>query len=132
MVNSFQLDLELKISNEFLNNGYVIKKINQIKSFNWVQDKILKISKKVLKNKKLPDDFFNQTHKFVNLKDLNNFRVNVLNELNNSKEFKLHYYNIAREFLDLIVGNELAMQKRINLSVQLPNDSSYRFASVNG
>ena len=29
-----------------------------------------------------------------------------------------------QKFLDMIVGNELVMQKSINLSIQLPNDDS--------
>ena len=28
------------------------------------------------------------------------------------------YYQIAKEFLDLIVGNEVSMQLRVNLSIQ--------------
>ena len=34
------------------------------------------------------------------------------------------YYKIAKEFLDLIVGNEVSMQLRVNLSIQFPNDDS--------
>ena len=124
MSNDYQSYQELKISKEFINNGYVIKKINQEKSFTWINDKVLNISQKLLKTKKLPASFFDQTHQYLNLKNLNNFRMSIINELNKSKKFKYHYYNISREYTDLIVGNELAMQKRINLSIQLPNDSS--------
>ena len=34
------------------------------------------------------------------------------------------YYKVAKKYLDILVGNELAMQLRINLSIQLPNDKS--------
>ena len=35
-----------------------------------------------------------------------------------------HYYNVASEYLNILVGNELSMQKSINLSIQMPNDKS--------
>jgi sporadic carbohydrate cluster 2OG-Fe(II) oxygenase len=44
-----------------------------------------------------------------------------LNSLPWVREF---YYKIGKEYLDLIVGNELSMQLRINLSIQFPNDDS--------
>ena len=34
------------------------------------------------------------------------------------------YFRLARQYLEILVGNELAMQLRINLSIQLPGDSS--------
>jgi len=34
------------------------------------------------------------------------------------------YFALARPILDEIVGNELAMQQRVNLSIQLPGDTS--------
>ena len=64
--------------------------------------------------------------KFINikLKDLNKFRLSIFNEINKRKIFKYHYYKIAKEYLDILVGNELAIQSRINLSIQFPNDNS--------
>ena len=124
MLNSFFLDKEEIISNEFKNNGFIIKKINQTNSYEWINKKALSISKKILKNKDLPDNFLDNSHKYIEIKNLNNFRVNIINDLNELKEFQYHYHNLSREFLDLIVGNELAMQKRVNLSIQIPNDSS--------
>jgi sporadic carbohydrate cluster 2OG-Fe(II) oxygenase len=38
--------------------------------------------------------------------------------------FRPAYYRLARGVLATLVGNELAMQRRINLSVQLPGDES--------
>jgi sporadic carbohydrate cluster 2OG-Fe(II) oxygenase len=34
------------------------------------------------------------------------------------------YFRLAKPYLEAIVGNELAMQQRINLSIQMPNDLS--------
>ena len=34
-----------------------------------------------------------------------------------------NYYMVAKEGLDILVGNEIAMQKKLNLSIQVPNDN---------
>ena len=57
----------------------------------------------------------------MSLKNLNNFRLGIINDINKSKTFKKHYYNVASEYLNILVGNELSMQKSINLSIQMPN-----------
>ena len=48
----------------------------------------------------------------------------MINNVTAKKEFRIAYYNVAKEILNTIVGNELAMQNAINLSLQLPNDKS--------
>ena len=37
---------------------------------------------------------------------------------------KAAYYQVAKPYLDILVGNELAMQLRVNLSIQMPGDES--------
>ena len=123
-INSFLSDEEVKISKNFSGNGYVIKSINNYSSYEWINKKILLISKNILKEKKISENFLDNAHKYISIKKLNNFRVRLFNDLNKLNDFKFHYYNLSKEFLNLIVGNELAMQKRINLSIQLPNDAS--------
>ena len=51
-------------------------------------------------------------------------RLSLINHINNDKNFKDNYFNIAKKMLEEIVGNELAIQNNINLSIQLPNDES--------
>ena len=67
---------------------------------------------------------FNELHKFIDYRDLNELRMFLYEELNKKNKFKKSYYEISRPFLHEIVGNELAMQKKINLSIQFPNDDS--------
>ena len=122
---SFVNQEEKKISNQFLKNGYVIKKILDEKALNNIKGLFIKIlNKKINLKKKIDKDFFNNFHKFIRVKDLNDFRLNVINELNNNQNFRKNYFFCAKSYLDLIVGNELVMQKRVNLSIQLPNDKS--------
>ena len=38
--------------------------------------------------------------------------------------FREKYYLVAKETLDQLVGNELAMQNKLNLSLQMPHDKN--------
>jgi len=124
----FENKLERDCINEFMKQGYVIKNIQNLNSLNWINEEFRQIIQKILPIKNLynnnDQDIFNQIHKHVKPKNLNNFRLKIFSEINKKKHFKYHYYKIAKEYLDMLVGNELAIQSRINLSVQLPNDKS--------
>lgn len=47
-----------------------------------------------------------------------------MKNINNDKKFKQYFYEISKELLDSLIGNELVMQKRISLSIQFPKDKS--------
>ena len=130
MVN-FLFKEEQDISNEFSKDGYVIKDINNISSLKYIKNKIIKIIRKKINLKKNIDDTYllNNIHKFVKVKDLNNFRLSIINDINSDNLFRSHYYKISRPYLDHIVGNELVMQIKINLSIQFPQDDSSLLAT---
>jgi sporadic carbohydrate cluster 2OG-Fe(II) oxygenase len=108
----------------FQKNGYLIKKTTDIESLNKLQDFVYKIlsenKKNILKDK---IKYFEALHKFVTKKELNEFRVKAITSINKSKQFRDYYYDSSKEILDCLVGNEIAMQKKINLSIQIPNDN---------
>ena len=126
MINNYLSKSELNLSKKFIENGYVIVKTNEINSLKYLKDKILKSSASFLKVKKsdLGNNFLNLTHKKINLNNLNDFRLKIINEMNQDKDFKFHYFNLAKKILYTLVGNELAMQRKVNLSIQFPNDDS--------
>ena len=43
-------------------------------------------------------------------------------QVNENKNFASNYYLAAKAGLDCLVGNELAMQKKLNISIQMPKD----------
>tara|TARA_B100000579_G_C22794580_1_gene836388 strand:- start:851 stop:1654 length:804 start_codon:yes stop_codon:yes gene_type:complete len=126
MKNNFFTTEEIKISREFRNKGYIIRNAADNKSLSWIQSKFIKLIKENYKidNKISALKTLNIFHKKINKKNLNSFRLKIFNKINNDKNFRLHYYKVAKPFLEAIVGNELAMQKRVNLSIQLPKDPS--------
>ncbi|WP_428079423.1 sporadic carbohydrate cluster 2OG-Fe(II) oxygenase [Candidatus Pelagibacter sp.] len=122
----FISDLEKKKSLKFINNGYLVCKITEKKSLEWITDFFTKfIKKKIPKVKNKEKNYiFNNLHKILSSNNLNSFRLSLLKEINGNINFKFHYYNVSKEILENIVGNELAMQKNINLSIQFPKDKS--------
>ena len=109
----------------FKNNGYLIKKTNQLDNLNYLKNKIIEsiveIKRKIKKyrNNKI---FFSNFHNYINLKEINNIRIMTIKKLNNDQMFAKNYYLTSKLMLDFLVGNELAIQKKINLSIQIPND----------
>lgn len=54
--------------------------------------------------------------------DLNALKLEVMARLNGSSTARFSYYMLASRLLHAIVGNELSMQKKFNINVQVPND----------
>ena len=50
--------------------------------------------------------------------------MTVINGVNDLPWARKIYFELARPLLEAIVGNELAMQRRLNLSIQMPGDDS--------
>lgn len=115
---------EKSLSSEFIKNGYIIKKINDIKNLNKIRDIIKNFLLKKIKFKALKENLiFDEFHNYIDQNKLNNFRLELINYINSNNNFRSYYYSIGKHYLDILVGNELVMQNNINLSIQLPNDS---------
>ncbi len=117
---------ENKVSKKFFQDGYIVAKIISQKELHIIEKLVIKYLKNnVKKIDKFSDQYIlNNTHKFINKSHLNNVRLGIINYLNNKKEFLKSYYLLSKPILDVLVGNELSMQKRINLSIQFPKDNS--------
>ena len=114
---------EKKIENFFLKNGYYISTVEDKKLFDEFYKEVKSIFDKILKLKKncLDLDFI---HKKVSIKNINSVRVDVFNELNKYDWLLPTYYSFAKKSIDTIVGNEICIQKQLNLSIQMPSDNS--------
>ena len=126
-MNNFLTINEKKISKEFEEKGFLIRDIEDLESLNKLRSIFLKLCSLNLKNKNssnIKEDLLNQTHKKIKSNDLNKFRLKIINEINKKKETRELYYKVSKPILDVILGNELSMQSRVNLSIQLPNDKS--------
>ncbi len=71
-----------------------------------------------------PEEFFDRTQDFIPLERLNDIRVRLIRYMGSRPEFRPMLYSMAKTALHRLVGNELAMQRALNLSIQLPQDES--------
>ena len=119
---SFLNQIEKKKNKVFLDKGYIISKVENISSLKYISSLITKSVNQQIKENVFLD--LNTIHKKISIQELNNFRLTIINKINKDKLLRYHYFNIAREALYILAGNELMMQKNINLSIQFPNDNS--------
>ena len=122
----FLTDSEEEISNEYLKNGYVIRPAYDIEALNEMKNEFIATISKIIGNKTSlnTEDLLNNTHNHISPSELNPFRMKIIQSINSRKDFRELYFKTARSYLELLVGNELVMQNRINLSIQLPEDDS--------
>ena len=104
-----------EIEREFIDQGYIIRPVADKGTL----DKIKKFALSKLSDKNL-----DKTHEVLSVTDLNAFRLDVIKGINEQLWLREAYYQIAKPYLDILVGNELAMQLRVNLSIQMPGDES--------
>lgn len=123
---SFLTSEEQALTNLFLEKGYVIAPAEDRAALNRVRDLIISIACERLGRAlpEAPQTFLDDIGALMPVEMLNDFRVHLISRLNAEPWVRLAYFAVARKALETLVGNELAMQRRINLSIQLPADDS--------
>lgn len=118
---------ENAVCDRYLSDGYVIAKPDPGLTSK-LRDCVVLATRAALPNiADLPDEddaLLNQIHRWVRPDKLNAFRLSIFHAVNRSPSFRPTYYKVARSTLDVIVGNEVAIQRQVNLSIQLPGDDS--------
>ena len=122
-ITTYKSKKELELEKIFFKQGYIIGNIKDKSLFKNYEKEFLKIVSqvsKISKNKLVLENF----HKLIPPSKINDIRVNIFKKFNKNKWLLPTYYYFAKEILDIIVGNEICIQKQINLSIQMPNDQS--------
>lgn len=117
---------ERALINAFHDRGYVIVPVDDRAALDRIRDRTTALATEHL-GVAAPTDagtFLDHIHTAVAPAALNDMRLAVIQGLNRETWLRPAYFALARPALETLVGNELAMQRRINLSVQLPNDDS--------
>ena len=120
---SFLTQSEKKLFDRFYRDGFIIHTISPILS-GIISEKVQAAVKSAIGDSSLKPIDLNNIHQKIELSSSNSFRLEIISKINSDHEIRKLYYHAAKEVLDVIVGNDLAMQNRINLSIQLPNDNS--------
>ena len=109
---------------EFMSNGYVIRDVEDRAALDNMRREIGAAAARALDQPPPAGDgaFLENIHRIVPLERLNAFRLGLYREINARSWLRPGYFQLGRDALETLVGNELAMQNRINLSLQVPND----------
>ena len=63
-------------------------------------------------------------HQVVSNEESNDLRLYIMQKISKGTGFQSNYYNAAKHIIHDLCGNELAMQKRPGLSINLPSNSN--------
>ncbi len=110
----------------FLETGYVVLPAEDRAALDRIRLNTAQAAAKAL-SIPLPAEtgaFLDTIHERVAPAALNNFRLAVLDALLADPGFHPSYFACGRKLVETIVGNELAMQRNIGFSIQLPQDDS--------
>ena len=102
-MNSFISPDDEVLAGEFLDRGYVVRPAENVEALDYIRSVIA-------------------PHESAHGMHLNTLRMQAMLKLNLDPLGKSAYFSLARNLLESLVGNELAMQKSFNLSVQTPDD----------
>ncbi len=124
--HSFTSQEASALAEEFLAQGYVVRPVDDRPALDELRDRVVQVACDHL-GLPFPDDvsdFLNHFERLVPVEKLNDLRLNTYRKMNAVPWFRPTYFALARSKLEALVGNELAMQNRVNLSIQLPQDDS--------
>jgi sporadic carbohydrate cluster 2OG-Fe(II) oxygenase len=123
---SFLAPEDARLSERFLSDGYVIRPCESPDDLNafseWIRTRA---------NQWLTDNGhaaqireFQDSHSAVKTSFLNDLRLHLFASINAQPDSRKTYFTFASSLLLSIVGNELAMQNKLNLSIQQPGDQT--------
>ena len=123
---SFLAQEEIVLSADFLQNGFVVCDAESSKALDGIRNNVTQISNNWLTQNQLESNAFELScsHDFVPNHRLNDLRMVIFTEINKITDIRQRYFWLARQSLSTLVGNELSMQNKVNLSIQQPNDES--------
>lgn len=115
---------EQQLASEFLSAGYIVADAEDRPALDRIRGTVAALAAAHL-GISPPNDidtFMNTIVERVSPDALNDMRLAVINGLLGEPWFREAYFACGRSLLQDIVGNELAMQRGVGFSIQMPND----------
>jgi len=107
----------MDIKNIFLENGYIQHSVANTDAFNFFNSEIENFFG-------IESAQFENLHNLIDIKDLNAKRMALFSRLNSLKNWKELYFQIASPSLVEIIGPEISIQTKLNVSIQFPGDKN--------
>ena len=126
IISSFQTETDKQVEAEFLATGYIIRDVEDRNTLDHIRALIVETCSAYLGDPAPTalQDYLDNISSKVEADHLNALRLDLLCGMQNAPWLRAAYYSLARNMLAALVGNELAMQTNINLSIQMPGDES--------
>jgi sporadic carbohydrate cluster 2OG-Fe(II) oxygenase len=115
-----------KLGQDFLSEGYIIREVADRPALDAIRAEIVTILANEM-GQPVPDDhqaFLDHAHEFISISDLNQIRLAIYRAINAGTWLRPNYFSLGQPYVENLVGNELAMQNRVNLSIQMPDDTT--------
>ncbi len=115
---------ELLMGDSYQKDGYIIENADQ-RYLGLMRDAIEEAYLQYIHTRGLVRTSLENAHRTISNSESNNLRLFVMQKLFEGTAFHRSYYNCAKHIIHNLCGNELAMQKRPGLSINLsrnPND----------
>ena len=131
LLDTFVTQGEEALMAAFLADGYVVRPVANLEGLHILRAEVVCAACRHMGLPPVdePGTFLNQIHARLEVAELNDLRLAIYNHMNAQSWFRPTYYSFAKPYLDILVGNELAMQNRINLSIQMAGDTSSLLAA---
>lgn len=104
----------------FKNCGHLVFEIENRPALNLLKTEVLSVFSDT--------DSLSHIHTKYNTDNINKFRIEAYSKLNNIADWQHVYYSLAENRMNMIVGSDLLIQNKLNLSVQMPEDKSSQLA----
>ena len=116
---------EQQISEKFQNQGFLIESVED----RGILDEIRNLVCEIIESSigpctEDPEETLNNFHNKIPISELNQARLKIIQGLNEQDWLRPKFFYLVRPWLEKLVGNELTMQLRLNLSIQMPKDDS--------
>ena len=123
---NFISEEESKVSKKFIRDGYIVFDVKDKQLLDLLRQEVVDcISRKTdIKSNNDPEKLLNKFHEKITIDNLNDIRMNIFEHLNHLDWSMPSYYSLAEKYLNYLAGNELVMQKQLNISIQMPGDKT--------
>ena len=113
-MNSFISAEDAALSERLLRDGYVIEQAESADDLTALHSLVAEV---------LGWPNLDEAHLRCAPEDLNALKLKTMAALNGAAWVRGSYFALARKSLYALIGNELSMQRKFNLNVQMPNDA---------
>jgi len=124
--DSFLNASDQALGNELLEAGFVVRPCESPSTLDTLRYSLLQEANTKLRSHDIDTTItdLGKSHLSIPKTLINDIRLQLFANLNTDPLIRRQYFDLAASLLQSLVGNELAMQNKVNLSIQQPHDET--------